>query len=123
METYLNKVSPIIFSPTITLRTQNDYLIIPIDKIIFCEADGSYSKIFFEDGAEVVVSKSLIVLERCLDNSNFIRCHNSYLVNAPKITKYNKKNKILNVLGYKIPVSRRKCRNTMMKLKGLTYQL
>jgi two-component system LytT family response regulator len=125
METNLEIISPVMQSRTIALKTQKGYHVIQVEKIAFCEADGSYSTIYLDDGSKFVVSKSLIDIERNLMSTDFIRCHYSYLVNARKVEKFNKGMKLLTVLGHNknIPVSRRKCCKTIIKLKNIYDQL
>ncbi|MCX6326525.1 MAG: LytTR family transcriptional regulator DNA-binding domain-containing protein [Bacteroidia bacterium] len=123
METNPYANSPIIKNGTIILKTQNGYLIIHIGQIAFCKADGNYSKIIFEDGSEVLVTKTLLVLQRYFKKFNFIRCHNSYLINIKKVKEYDRNKKILTVLGHEIPVSRRKCCKVLSKLKSKNDQL
>lgn len=123
METNPETNYPVIKNGIIVLKTNNGYSIRPVEKIAYCIADGSYSKIIFIDGSEVLVIKTLIVLERHLRNFNFIRCHNSYLINIEKVKEYDKKEKILTVLGQNIPVSRRKWGKVLTKLKFQNDQL
>jgi two-component system LytT family response regulator len=108
---------------TITLKILNEYRIIHVNKILFCKADGSYSELYMDDSSVVIISKSLAALERKLGNTSFIRCHNSYLINARKVEKFDRKKKNLTIGGYKIPVSRRKCSKTMPKLLSLNDRL
>ena len=107
---------------TICIWVKNEYLIIPVEKIVYCRADGSYSKFMLDDGSEYLISKSLGFVERYLKNNNFIRCHNSYLINAMKIEKYCNKLKLATVLGYNIPVSRRKYRKVIVKMKNFNIK-
>ena len=95
METKFKTISPIVNNGTFGLKTQKEYLIIQIGKILFCKADGSYSHINLDDGSKIIVSKPLISLERFLMSSNFIRCHNSYLINAYKVEKFSCKKGII----------------------------
>lgn len=86
MEENPNDNSPVRKNRTITLKANNDYLVIPVEKIAYCVAAGSYTTLIkLDDGSQIFVSKSLAVLERCLTSSNFVRCHNSYYVNVGKI--------------------------------------
>ena len=101
------------------IRTLRDYKIIPIEKITVCKAEGSYSVINLDDGSDILVSKSLLYIERQLNDKYFIRCHNSYLINAQKIQSFNRKLKILTISGLSVPVSRRKCRNLILKMKEI----
>ena len=108
---------------TIIIKTQIDYIKIPIDEILFCIADGSYSILYLNDGSKVLVSKCLAKIEELLKNSDFIRCHNSYLVNVNRIERFNRKRKILIVAGMTIPVSRRRYQMTRMKFSSFNNQL
>jgi two-component system LytT family response regulator len=47
---------------TISLKTLNDYHFIKVEEIAFCEADGSYTTLYLENGKEYLVSKSLYSL-------------------------------------------------------------
>lgn len=108
---------------SIIIRTLSDYKIIPIEKITVCKAEGSYSIINLEEGSNIMISKSLLFIERQLSNKYFIRCHHSYLINVMKIQSFNRKHKILSISGLSVPVSRRKCRHLILKMKELNSHL
>jgi two-component system LytT family response regulator len=59
-------------------------------EILFCEADNSYTLLYFEGGDKTLVSMSLSRFEKKLSKSGFVRIHNKYLVNLDKISAYNK---------------------------------
>lgn len=59
-----------------------------IDKIIYCEADGSYTKLFLTGGDQLLVSKNIKEFENMLTENAFCRIHHSLLVNATHIKKY-----------------------------------
>jgi two-component system LytT family response regulator len=77
-------------------RTLDKLLIWDIDKmktielsrIIKIKSDGAYSKIHLNNNEKMVSSKNLGVYEEILRTSNFIRIHNSCLVNANHIKFY-----------------------------------
>lgn len=118
-----NIFPPIIEPESISFNTQNSYDIVSFDNICYCQADGSYTRIILVNGKELVVSKPLGTLEKKLSPENFIRCHNSYLVNGLKIEKFDRKRKKLIICGQNIPVSRRRCCYTLLKLKTLNDHL
>jgi two-component system LytT family response regulator len=60
---------------------------IPIDDIYYCKSDGNYTTIFAKTG-KYLVSKSLKHFEEILHESNFLRTHQSFLVNINHIRKY-----------------------------------
>lgn len=107
---------PITGSEKIVIRTHRELIVVPVDRIAYCEAASSYSKLMLIDGSIVLISKSLGFIEEWLGGNNFVRCHNSYLVNLRNIERFNRQLKEIRVIGQNIPVSRRKCCQTVMKL-------
>ncbi len=107
----------------ISSKGKYDHMIILYQKIDFFKAEGSYTKIFLEDGNEILISKSLASIERKLNSLNFIRCHNSYLINIRKVTFFNSKKKILKINNSTIPISRRKYHSTIQIINILVNQI
>ena len=66
--------------PNIPIPTLQGFEFIPVSDIQYVQADGSYSHIFLNNGKKLTVSRSLKQLELLLDNSQFIRTHQSFLV-------------------------------------------
>jgi len=58
-------------------------------KIVYCEADGSYSDIIFLNGEKHKISKNLIQISMHLPRDMFFRCHRSFLVNSYRITGFD----------------------------------
>ena len=81
---------------------------VPIEDILYCKADGSYTVFKLIDGEEVLASKSLKNYEEILENNTFYRCHKSYLVNLYKINKIDKDGYLFLADKSSIPISRRK---------------
>jgi two-component system LytT family response regulator len=78
-------------------------------EILYCESDGSYSRIITENDGVVYISKKLKYLEEMLPAELFFRIHNSYLVNLQKVSVYEKNtSKVLLTSGISLPVSRLK---------------
>ncbi len=77
----------------INLTTHYGKELIPLNKILRIEAVSNYSKLYFEDGKTLVVSKVLQWFEEKLVNDYFIRVHRSHLINTVYISEYNKKGK------------------------------
>jgi len=65
----------------IALTTSEGYELIYIDTIKYCLADGSYTHFHFTNREPIIVSKNLKYYQRLLSDYNFIRCHNSNLIN------------------------------------------
>lgn len=86
-------------------------------KILFCEADGSYSDIIYQNGEKQKVTKNLIQLSMCLPRNVFFRCHRSFLVNTLMITGFDIINKIILLDGkYRIPISDSKLKKIDCKI-------
>lgn len=78
-------------------------------EIVYCESDGSYSRIITENNGVVYVSKKLKYLEDMLPSELFFRIHNSYLINLQKVSVYEKTtSKVVLSSGISLPVSRLK---------------
>ena len=63
--------------------------LIRTDEIVYIEADGNYTTIFMKAAKEkYYVSKSLKEIEGLLTGRNFLRTHNSFIVNPLYVKKY-----------------------------------
>jgi two-component system, LytTR family, response regulator len=49
--------------------------------IIRCQASSNYTKIFFSNQQPIVLAKTLSLCAAALSNNNFIRIHQSHLIN------------------------------------------
>jgi two-component system, LytTR family, response regulator len=94
----------------IVLKDSNSTYFVKLDDIIFCQAEGTYTKFYIKDSAPILISKNLKEYESLLEPLGFLRTHHSYLVNPEKIKTYEKKESgSLVVEGdHLIPVSKRK---------------
>ncbi|HEY3371857.1 MAG TPA: LytTR family DNA-binding domain-containing protein [Prolixibacteraceae bacterium] len=83
---------------------------IAINQIIRLEADGNYSRIFLEGKKEYLVCKTLKDYQEILEHHNFLRTHQSHLINCRKISAYIKTDGgyIAMADGSSIPISRQK---------------
>lgn len=76
--------------------------IVPFDTILYVEAYGMYSKIIREDGRVVVVNAILAWVEKQLPTQTFMRIHRSYIVNAKKVTGFDKRKIYLDEKGFEV---------------------
>lgn len=74
----------------ICLATTAGMEFIAIQDIIVCKADGSYTSFLLENNETLLVSKHLKEYENLLAEHQFMRVHNSYVVNLKKVKKYVK---------------------------------
>lgn len=97
---------------------ENIYFIKPND-ILYCMAEGTYTRFILENNKSIIVSKNLKEYENVLEPLGFLRTHHSYLVNPDKITMYDKTNGGALILegGISVAVSQRK-KETIMQVLG-----
>lgn len=77
------------------------------DKILFCEADINYTRIYYQDRMEII-PVTLKDVEKRLDSQYFYRIHKSYLVNIQYVisSEYSREIRMPNKRS--IIVSRRR---------------
>ncbi|MEM6343161.1 MAG: LytTR family DNA-binding domain-containing protein [Bacteroidota bacterium] len=93
----------------LVLRDTENFHVVPIEQIIHCQAEGSYTRFFLTDGREILVSKNLKEYEKLLQVAGFFRSHNSHLVHLDHIVRLNKADSVLILQnGTELPVSTRK---------------
>ena len=105
-----------------TLKAQNSNLkkvaiptlegleFIELDQIVYCAAEGNYTKIILQNDKAIMVSKSLKQIHEIINHPQFFRTHNSFLVNLLFVKKYlkGKGGQLILKDGTIIPVSRTK---------------
>lgn len=72
----------------IALPTINGLVFMPVQQIVRCESTGNYTKIFFTDRKQLLVSKPLKEFEELLTDVDFFRVHNSHLINLQQMDSY-----------------------------------
>lgn len=72
----------------IALPTINGLVFMPVQNIVRCESTGNYTKIFFTDKKQLLVSKPLKEFEELLTEVDFFRVHNSHLINLQQMESY-----------------------------------
>lgn len=66
----------------IALNTQAGIKVVEVSKIIYLEATGRYTKIHLQNKVSVTVCKNLGHYENLFKNLDFLRTHNSFLINV-----------------------------------------
>ncbi len=77
----LSKLGVNSSSKTIPIPVSDGYEIIDASSIMYCTADGSYTKIFVKNRGKILVSQSLKHYEELLFKFEFLRIHNSTIIN------------------------------------------
>ncbi len=92
------------------IKTATDIYVVKISEIYNCESEKGYTTFKFKGDRKITVSKNLKEYEGILKNHNFIKTHQSHLVNISYIDRFHKKDGTYIVLknGREIPISARK---------------
>ena len=73
---------------TIALPTTDGLSFASVNDIVYCVADGSYTRLFMADKSEILLSKTLGDVDELLSEYNFFRIHHSSLINLRQVKKY-----------------------------------
>jgi two-component system LytT family response regulator len=108
-------------SKKIVLRTTEAMHIIDVSEIIYCKSDNTYTTFYLSDKKEILVSRSIKEYAELLEGYNFLRPHQSYLVNINCIKKIDKSDGGFIIMnnGREIPVSIRRKQSLMQILSKL----
>lgn len=101
----------------IVLKDIENIYFVRISDILYCMAEGTYTKFYLQNSKHVMVSKNLKEYENILEPLGFIRTHHSYLVNPSKIVRFDKSDGGSLVLedNHTVPLSQRK-KDAILKL-------
>jgi two-component system, LytTR family, response regulator len=105
----------------ISLHTADKILIINIDDIIRCEADGNNTRFFLHNADTIFVTKTLKYYEDIFEAHTFIRVHQSHIINYQYIQAFIKKDGGYLSLknNHTVPVAIRKKAEVMELLEKL----
>lgn len=106
----------------IALPTANGLTIVPLKEIIRCEAGINYTNFFLAAKNKMLVAKTLKEFEELLNDYDFIRVHNSHLINLHHVKYYTRRGEggtVTMTDGMEVDVSRRKKEEFMKRLGEL----
>lgn len=94
----------------IVLRTNKAVHIVDISDIEYCNSDNSYTSFYLSNGERIMVSKSIKEFAEILEECNFFRPHQSYLINLNAVKLIDKADGGFVILknGIEIPISSRR---------------
>ena len=72
----------------IALPYRDGYEFVEVTHIIYCQAEGAYTKVFLDNKKYIVVSKTLGDIEELLPTDLFQRIHHSTVVNLSYVTHF-----------------------------------
>lgn len=85
-------------------------IFVNIGEILYCEAQGAYTKVYLNSGKSILTSKPLGDFEDQLSSQNFFRIHHSYIINLNKVKEFQKNDGAYVIMenGLKLEISTRK---------------
>jgi len=94
----------------LSIPTNEGIELIEVQEILHCESDSNYTHVHLMDNRKYTISRTLKEIEEQINSDDFLRVHQSHLVNFSHVEKYVKGTNGSLVLknGVAIPVSRRK---------------
>ncbi len=102
----------------IVLKTLEAYHIIDEKEILFCKSEGNYTTFYLESKKDIMISKPLKKAMELISGSNFVRSHQSYIVNLDYVDKYLSDGYLI-VKNIKIPVASRRRELLLERLANL----
>lgn len=99
------------------------FIILNIDDIIYCEAEGSYTNFKSIEGKTYVTSTNLKNIENMLKHATFFRTHRSTLVNLKHISEFHNSGEIVLSNSQRLMVSSRNKKNFLNVLKFMSYSI
>lgn len=104
-------------SQRIAFPGREGFEFIEAGKIVYAQAEGSYTHVFLNDKRKLIISKTLSDIEEMLPSENFQRIHHSTLVNISHVTHLFKADGGYVVLdsGEKLAISKSKKESLMEK--------
>ncbi len=93
---------------TIALPTNEGLVFVPLNEIVNCIAEGSYTRMFMADKSEILISKTLGDVDELISEYCFFRIHNSSLINLRHVKKYirGEGGEVILSNGHILPIAR-----------------
>jgi two-component system LytT family response regulator len=108
-------------SKRIVLPLSNKMEFVEVDQILRCQGEGNYSHVYLKSGEKYMVCKALKEFDELLSDHNFLRVHQSHLINLNEIKSYVKTDGgyIKMKDGASVSISRQRREMVMERLKGI----
>lgn len=105
----------------ISLNTSDKIMVVNLDDIVRCQSDNNYTEFFMNDGQKILVGRTLKHFTDMLKEFDFLRVHQSHLINIQFVKEFIKSDGGYLVLKNKttIPVSVRKKNDVIAALEKM----
>jgi two-component system, LytTR family, response regulator len=88
IQNLLHNIKQPALEQKIALPTRDGYEFVQVNSILYCGAEGAYTKIVFSDKHSLLISRTLGDIEEMLPHEVFIRIHHSTIVNLNAVTHF-----------------------------------
>jgi two-component system LytT family response regulator len=91
----------------LVLKTQESIFVVELSDIIRCSSDRNYTMFYLVGGKKILVSRTMKDYETILVGYNFLRIHQSHLINLDFVERYDKGNggSVVMKDGAEVPLS------------------
>jgi len=90
MKTMLSNQKSKLSNPKIAIPLSDKIEFVEVSNIVRCEGDGNYTNFFLKKGEKIIASKTLKEFDELLSDYNFLRVHQSHLINLNEVKSYIK---------------------------------
>lgn len=121
MKTMINNQKGKTKNPKIAIPLSDKIEFVEISEITRCEGEGNYTHIYLNNGSAILASKTLKEFDELLSEHNFLRTHQSHLINLNEVKSYIKSDGgyIKMKDGASVSISRQRKEMVMERLKGI----
>lgn len=117
LQNLANSDLKVVSNPKIVIKTLKKQFVIPVSEIIRCESEGAYTRFYLKD-TEILTSKNLKFYNAILEKYDFLRTHQSHLVNKIYVKSLDSNGSLELLNGVVVPVSARKKSEISKALKN-----
>jgi two-component system, LytTR family, response regulator len=120
IENLLQNIKQPYTQQKIALPNKDGYEFVEVSHIVYCQAEGAYTKVFLDNKKYILVSKTLGDIEELLPNDIFQRIHHSTIINLQYVTHFVRSDGgyVKMTSGEQLAVSKSR-KETLMEKLGL----
>jgi two-component system, LytTR family, response regulator len=118
IQNLLNNIRTPVLQQKIALPSSDGYEFEQVSSILYCAAEGAYTKVVLRDKTPMLISRTLGDVEEMLPPEIFLRIHHSTIVNLNAITHYSRTDG-----GYVVISTKEKLMVSKARKEALLHQL
>jgi two-component system LytT family response regulator len=103
----------------LVIPDSNGFQVVDTEKLIYCEADGYCTHFYLTGKIKITSSKNLKHYEELLSGFDFLRVHNSYLINPSHVKAYTHQGEIRMTENLTCPLGSSYKRNFLERFRKL----